>query len=218
MSPRAGKSNREISEFNNIPMSTVKKHKKDYTDFIDVSNSPEDYDITRKSHKCTSNTHSYSIVARVKELVNTDPWKSMRAMAHELEVSATLFCKIVKEDLRYKSYGLRKGQFMSEVTKLRWLEKTKKLRSRLKHPPTRRFGPLAAQTATPSTIMSGASLNRMLIKPPKTLRSPLSQRSWRCSPTCPERRLPSPATGSEAAWRRSLGLTGILLNTFFLNY
>ena len=55
---------------------------------------------------------------------------------------------------------------MSESTKLQWLEKTKKLLSCLKHPPTRRFGLLAAQTATPSTIMSGASLNRMLLKPP----------------------------------------------------
>ena len=105
----------------------------------------------------------------MQELVDTGPSKSMRAMAHELKVSATLFCKIVQEDLRYKSYGLRKGQNMSEAMKLQQLEKTKKLLSRLMHPPTRRFGLLIAQTATPSTIMSGASLNRMLIKPPTTL-------------------------------------------------
>ena len=100
-----------------------------------------------------------------------DPSKSMRAMAGELEVSATLVCKIGKEDLQYKSYGLRKGQFMSEAMKLRQLEKTKKRLSLLKHPPTRRFGLLAAHTATPSTIMSGASLNGMLTKPSTTLRS-----------------------------------------------
>ena len=35
---RAGRSNKEISEFNNIPMSKVKKNKKDYMDFIDVGN------------------------------------------------------------------------------------------------------------------------------------------------------------------------------------
>ena len=73
----------------------------------------------------------------MQELVETDPSKSIRVMARELEVSATLVCKIVKEDLRYKSYGLRKGQFMSEAKKLQWLEKTKKLLSRLEHPPTR---------------------------------------------------------------------------------
>ena len=120
----AGRSNKEISEFNNIPMSTVKKHKKEYMDFIDAGNSPEDYDITRKSHKCHSNAHDHEIVSRVQELVNTNPSKSMRAMACELEVSATLVRKIVNKDLRYKSYSLRKGQFMSKATKLRWSEKT----------------------------------------------------------------------------------------------
>ena len=99
-------------------MSTVKKHKKDYTDLIDAGNSPEDYDITRKSHKCRSDARYHNIVARVQELVDTDPLNSMRAMAHELEVSATLVCKIVKENMQYNSYGLRKSQFMSEATKL----------------------------------------------------------------------------------------------------
>ena len=141
-------------------------------DFIDVGISPEDYDITRKPHKRRSNPHNQEIVARVQELVDTDPSKSLRAMARELEVSATLVCKIVKEDLLYNSYGLRKGQFMPKATKLRRLEKKKKLLSCLKHPPTRRFGLLATQTTTPLTIMSGASLNKMLIKPPTTLRSP----------------------------------------------
>ena len=118
------------------------------------------------------NPHDHEIVARVQELVDTDPSKSMRTMAGELEVSAILVCKIFKEDLRYKSYSLRKGQFMSKATKLRQLEKTKKLISCLKHPPTRMFGLLAAQTATPLTILSGASLNWMLIKLPTALRSP----------------------------------------------
>ena len=143
-------------------MSTVKKHKKDYMDFIKTGNSPEDCDIMRKPHKRHSKAHNHKIFARVQKLVDIDPLKSMRAMV----------CKIVKEDLRYKSYSLRKGQFMSKTTKLQWLEKTKKLLSCQKHPPTRRFGPLAVQTATPSTIMSGASLKGMLIKPPTALRSP----------------------------------------------
>ena len=43
---RPGRTNKEISKFNNIPVSTVKKHKKGYTDFIDVGDCPEDYDIT----------------------------------------------------------------------------------------------------------------------------------------------------------------------------
>ena len=65
-----------------------------------------------KPHKRRSNAHNHKIVARVQELVNTDPSKLMRAMARELEVSATLVRKIVNEDLRYKSYGLRKFMFL----------------------------------------------------------------------------------------------------------
>ena len=95
----AGKTNKEISDFNNIPMSVVKKHMKDYNDFINVGNSPEAYDITRMIHKCRRDSYYHDIVARVQELVNTDPSKSMRAMACELEVSATMVCKIVKKDL-----------------------------------------------------------------------------------------------------------------------
>ena len=64
---RVGRSNKEISKFNNFPMSTVKKHKKDVMDFIDTGNSPEDYDITRKPHKCHSNTHDPEIVGIVQE-------------------------------------------------------------------------------------------------------------------------------------------------------
>ena len=133
--------NKEFSNFNNIPMSMVKQHKRDSNDFINRGYSPEAYDNTRKIHKHCSDTHDHDIVAGVKELVDTDPSKSMRAMAHELEVSATLFRKIVKEDLQYKSYGLRKGQFMSEATKLRQLKKTKTRLSFLKHPTNKEVWP-----------------------------------------------------------------------------
>ena len=48
-------------------MSTMKKHKKDYMDFIDVGD--EDYNIMWKPHKRHSNAHNQEIVARVQELV-----------------------------------------------------------------------------------------------------------------------------------------------------
>ena len=63
-------------------------HKKDCTGFINKSNIPEDYDITRKINKPRSDAHDHGIVAR-GELVYMDPSKSMRAMARELKVSAT---------------------------------------------------------------------------------------------------------------------------------
>ena len=89
----AGKTNKGISDFNNIPMRRVKKHKKDYNHFIKGSNSPEAYDIPRKIHKRCSDAHDHDIVARLQELVDTDPSKSMRAMARELEVLAPWFIR-----------------------------------------------------------------------------------------------------------------------------
>ena len=97
-----GRTNKEISEFNKIPMSMVKK---DFTNFIDLGKCLEDYDITRKNYKRYSNTHDHDIVARVQKLVNTDPLKSMRAMAPELELSATLviYCYRLTFSLHYTS-------------------------------------------------------------------------------------------------------------------
>jgi hypothetical protein len=40
----------------------------------------------------------------------------------------------MSDDLHYKSYAMRRGQFMSEATKTRRLEKAKKLLARIKHP------------------------------------------------------------------------------------
>jgi hypothetical protein len=41
----------------------------------------------------------------------------MRKLVEELEVSEWFIRKIVKEDIRYRSYSLRRGQFLSTCTK-----------------------------------------------------------------------------------------------------
>ncbi len=58
----------------------------------------------------------------------------MRAIVVELKVAASTVWITIKQELQYKSYVLRKGQFMSEATRNRCLQKAKKLLSRLKHP------------------------------------------------------------------------------------
>jgi hypothetical protein len=47
----------------------------------------------------------------------------------------------MKEDLHYKSSMMRRGQFMSEVTKVRRAESVKTLLAKIKHPsaPTSSF-------------------------------------------------------------------------------
>ncbi len=48
------------------------------------------------------------IVEKVQEAINEDPGQSMRKLAEELEVSEWLIRKIVKDDIYYRSYNLRR--------------------------------------------------------------------------------------------------------------
>jgi hypothetical protein len=63
------------------------------------------------------------IVEKVQEAINEDPGWSMRKLAEELEVSKWLIRKIVKEDIRYRSFSHRRGQFMTAATKKIHFEK-----------------------------------------------------------------------------------------------
>ena len=132
---RAGRTNKEIADFNNISVSTVKRLAKEYHKFIEQGGQDEEFDIKRKQHRRRSDAHSREIVEQVQEAINNDPGRSMRALGEELGVSEWLIRKIVKEDLRYKSYSLRRGQFMSAATKKTRYEKAAALLNRLKHPP-----------------------------------------------------------------------------------
>jgi hypothetical protein len=59
----------------------------------------------------------------------------MRKLAEEMEVSEWLIRKIVKEDIHYRSYSLRRGHFMTQRRKKKRYKKTSALLNRLKHPP-----------------------------------------------------------------------------------
>ncbi len=75
------------------------------------------------------------LLERVQELINEDPGRSMKKLEEDLEVSKFLIRKMVKEDIPYKSYSLRRGQFMTEANKKTRYEKANALVNRLKHPP-----------------------------------------------------------------------------------
>jgi hypothetical protein len=74
------------------------------------------------------------IVEKVQEAINDDPGQSMRKLAEEVEVSEWLIRKIIKEDICYRLYSLRRGQFMTAATKKTLYEKASALLNRLKHP------------------------------------------------------------------------------------
>ncbi|UYV79133.1 hypothetical protein LAZ67_17001207, partial [Cordylochernes scorpioides] len=56
-------------------------------------------------------------ISHVQASIDEDPGKSMRALARELQVDEVIIRRVVHENLCYKSYVMRRGQFMSERTK-----------------------------------------------------------------------------------------------------
>ncbi|KPU74657.1 uncharacterized protein Dana_GF26712 [Drosophila ananassae] len=89
----------------------------------------------RKKHEQRSDcVKTPKFIEQVQDTVDLDPSKSMRAVARDLNVSEGLIRKIVHEDLRYKSYVMRRGQFMSAQTQDQRLIRAKRLLNKLKHP------------------------------------------------------------------------------------
>lgn len=123
----AGHTAKEISKFNNIPLRTVYNVKKAY------DSNPDNATPIRKRHDVRNDRTSSENVNRIQEFVNEDPGRSMRSIARELEMSNATVRKIVHEDLRYRSYVMRKGHFMTQQTKERRLDKAKKLLSKFKN-------------------------------------------------------------------------------------
>ncbi len=93
----------------------------------------EDFSSDRKIHMKKSDSRGVDIVARLQEL-DQDPSRSMRSLARELDISEFVVRKKMAQDIRYKSYALKRGQFMSQATKERRLEKVKLLLNKLKNP------------------------------------------------------------------------------------
>lgn len=125
---RAGRTAKEIFKFNNIPLRTIYNVKKVYDADTEVA-TPK-----RKIHKVRKDRTSVDMISRIQDMINEDPGRSMRSIARELKMSDSTVRTIVNEDIRYKSYVIRRGQFLSDQLKERRLEKAKKLLSKLKNP------------------------------------------------------------------------------------
>jgi transposase len=89
---RAGRTNREIADFNNISYNTVKNFSREYHSFIEEGGQDKDFDVKRRKHSRRSDAHSMDLV----ELINEDPGRSMRKLAEDLEVSEYLIRKLSK--------------------------------------------------------------------------------------------------------------------------
>jgi hypothetical protein len=73
-------------------------------------------------------------INEIKENIDDNPRTSMRSLSKKFNVSEKTIRNVVHEDLRYKSYVMRKGQFLSDKTKETRLIRSKRLLNRLKNP------------------------------------------------------------------------------------
>ncbi|EFN60862.1 hypothetical protein EAG_00186, partial [Camponotus floridanus] len=68
----------------------------------------------RKKHEPRSDkVRTPQFVQQVQGIIDEDPSKSIRAISKDLQVSECTIRRIIHEDIRYKSYVMRRGQFMS---------------------------------------------------------------------------------------------------------
>jgi len=127
----AGHESKLISDMLKVAESFVRKVKRELID----SNYDFEAVAARKEHARRSDTkRDEDFVAQVQEMVNNDPGQSMRALARELNISEKTVRVCMMEDIRYKSYKMRKGQLLTEKMQENRLKKSKKLLNKLRHP------------------------------------------------------------------------------------
>ena len=127
----AGRNPNAIAGFLNVARSFVFKVKSEMEasgdDLASVSE--------RKKHSRRSNiTRTAEFVDEVRDAIDADPKKSMRAIAKEKDVSEATIRRVVHEDIRYKSYVMRRGQFLPEKAKENRVIRSRRLLNKLKHP------------------------------------------------------------------------------------
>ncbi|UYV62483.1 hypothetical protein LAZ67_2000748 [Cordylochernes scorpioides] len=127
---RAGRSPKEIVDFLKLPKTTIYRVKKQF----DEADSNKEGIATRKKHsRRTDRVRGEEFVKNVKEKIDGNPGKSMRAIAKEMEVGSMTIVRTIHEDLGLKSYALRKGQLLTENMKNNRKGKAAALLNNLKH-------------------------------------------------------------------------------------
>ncbi|UYV61582.1 hypothetical protein LAZ67_1005402 [Cordylochernes scorpioides] len=107
---RAGRSPKEIVDFLKLPKTTIYRVKKQF----DEADSNKEGIATRKKHSRRSDrVRGEEFVKNVKEKIDGNPGKSMRAIAKEMDVGSMTIVRTIHEDLGLKSYALRKGSSLT---------------------------------------------------------------------------------------------------------
>ncbi|KAM0736931.1 hypothetical protein ACS0PU_000024 [Formica fusca] len=125
----------EISNFLNCARSFVHKVRRE----LEASDGDTQSVAKRKKHEERSDTiRTTQFIQQIQAIVDENPSKSIRALARDLKVSEGLVRRVVHEDLRSKSYVMRRGQFMSAQTREQRTIRGKRLLNKLKRMPERR--------------------------------------------------------------------------------
>ena len=118
--------NTTISKALGIPFSTVSDIRKGLKETRDVSAVLE---RKTKSKEDARNTRDEDFIAKVQEMIEEDPTKSMRRMSDELNTSKWTINQIMREDLKSKT-----GQILTKATRGRRVLKCPRLINKLKSP------------------------------------------------------------------------------------
>ncbi|UYV79804.1 hypothetical protein LAZ67_18000702, partial [Cordylochernes scorpioides] len=104
---RAGRAPKEIVDFLKLPKTTIYRVKKQF----DEADSNKEGIATRKKTRSRSDrVRGEEFVKNVKEMIDGNPGKSMRAIAKEMDVGSMTIVRTIHEDLGLKSYALRKRE------------------------------------------------------------------------------------------------------------
>ena len=89
----------------------------------------------RKKHsQCSDTVRTPEFIRNVQNIIDENPGRSIRSIAKELQVSEWTIRTVVHQDIRYKSYVMRKGQFISAKTQENRLMRSKRLLNKVKNP------------------------------------------------------------------------------------
>jgi hypothetical protein len=80
-----------------------------YDEFIAGGGLPEDFSSERKDHRRRSDALDDDTVDALQQLVEQDPWRSMRSLARVLGISEKTVRNKMKDETHSKSYAFRRG-------------------------------------------------------------------------------------------------------------
>lgn len=127
----AGHSDFEISNFLNVARSFVNKIRKECL----ASDRNVSSISKRKTHSSRSDiVRNINFVQKVQDVIHESPGTSMRNIAKRLSVSESTVRRTVHNDLKCKSYVMKRRHFVSAKSKEKRLIRSKCLLNKIKHP------------------------------------------------------------------------------------